>query len=230
MRVLVTRALDGARETAAALVALGHEAIVAPLLEIRYREDADITLDGVQAILATSANGIRALAKRTQRRDVPVFAVGDHTARTAVEHGFVFIKSAGGDADALARYVIGRLKPVDGVLFHPRGANTKGGLSELKSAGFDLRQEILYEATASETPTPAFVKALNDGVDTVLFFSPRSARLFVACTEAAGLSDLYKSIVAVCISQATANVLGAARFREIRVAKAPNQQSMLALF
>ena len=36
MRVLVTRPDDDAEETAAKLIALGHEPIVAPLLEIKF--------------------------------------------------------------------------------------------------------------------------------------------------------------------------------------------------
>ena len=44
-------------------------------------------LDGVQAILATSANGVRALARRTPRRDLPLFAVGPQTAARGAEAG-----------------------------------------------------------------------------------------------------------------------------------------------
>ena len=98
MRVLVTRPIDDAQETAAQLASRGHEAIIAPLLEIRYAEGPDIALDGVQGVLATSSNGVRALARRTSRRNVSIFAVGTHTAAIARELGFQRVRDAGGDA------------------------------------------------------------------------------------------------------------------------------------
>ncbi len=83
MRVLVTRPKEDAEETAQLLAARGHQALVAPLLETRFFDGAALTLEGVQAVLATSANGVRALARRTARRDVPLFAVGPQTAEAA---------------------------------------------------------------------------------------------------------------------------------------------------
>ena len=70
MRVLVTRPEDDARETAVRLKALGHEPILAPLISIRFIDGPDIDLAGVQALIATSSNGVRALARRTSRRDI----------------------------------------------------------------------------------------------------------------------------------------------------------------
>src|ERR1700689_137219 len=103
MRVLVTRPYDDALETAAKLKALGHHAILAPLLEIRFRDGAEIALDGVQAILATSANGVRALERRTTQRNVPLFAIGRQSAVVARAAGFSDVQSADGDGTALAQ-------------------------------------------------------------------------------------------------------------------------------
>jgi len=61
MRVLITRALDDAEESARLLVLRGHQGLVAPLLTVRFFDGPDVALDDVQAILATSANGVRAL-------------------------------------------------------------------------------------------------------------------------------------------------------------------------
>src|ERR1700689_2967092 len=105
MRVLVTRPYDDALETAAKLKALGHDAILAPLLEIRFHDGDEIALDGVQAILATSANGVRALARHSARRDVALFAVGRQSADVARAAGFRDVRSADGDGATLAQAV-----------------------------------------------------------------------------------------------------------------------------
>ena len=61
MRLLVTRPEPDALKLRAALEERGHQATVEPLLRVSF-EDADaIDLDGVQALIATSRNGLRAL-------------------------------------------------------------------------------------------------------------------------------------------------------------------------
>src|SRR5260221_7568565 len=105
MRVLVTRPLSDASDTAARLAALGHEPLIGPLLAIEFLDGEDVSLDGIQAMLATSSNGVRALSRRTRRRDLDIFAVGHQTAATASEAGYGSVHSADGDAATLAATV-----------------------------------------------------------------------------------------------------------------------------
>jgi uroporphyrinogen-III synthase len=88
MRILVTRPREDGEQIAAKLAALGHTALLAPLLEPRFHDGPEPALNDVQAILATSANGIRALIRRTARRDIPIFAVGPQTTEEARAAGF----------------------------------------------------------------------------------------------------------------------------------------------
>jgi uroporphyrinogen-III synthase len=64
-------------------------------------------------------------------------------------------------------------------------------------------------------------------LDAVLLFSPRSARVFADCVGGAGLGAAATGLIAVCISEATAAALAPLALREVRVAKWPNQTSML---
>ena len=78
MRALVTRPRAEAAELAEALAARGIAALLEPLLDIRYRELGDPPdLAGVQAVLCTSANGVRAFARLRPERAVKLFAVGE---------------------------------------------------------------------------------------------------------------------------------------------------------
>ncbi|MGH6873042.1 MAG: uroporphyrinogen-III synthase, partial [Rhizomicrobium sp.] len=95
--MLVTRPAGDGEATAEKLKALGHDPILAPLIDIQFRDGGEIALDGVQAILATSANGVRAIARRTPRRDVALFAVGRQTAAAARAARFARVRSADGD-------------------------------------------------------------------------------------------------------------------------------------
>jgi uroporphyrinogen-III synthase len=231
MRVLVTRPLEDAHETAEKLATLGHEAVIAPLLEIRFHDGPEVFLDGIQAILATSSNGVRALARRTAVRNVSLFAVGAQTAHIAHACGFQNVRDANGDGRALAAATITWASPRAGALLHAAGAGAPSHLAEdLAAHGFEVRAVTLYEAvTAGVFPSPAR-EALQAGtLDAVLHFSPRSARSFADCVAGASLGEACRSVISCCISSATAASLSRLAFREVRVASHPDQESVLAL-
>jgi uroporphyrinogen-III synthase len=231
MRVLVTRPLDDSLETAARLTLLGHEAVVAPLLEIRFQDGNDISLHAVQAILITSANGVRALARRTRRRDVPVFAVGRQSAEEARDAGFTDVRNADGGSAALATAAAGWADPGAGALLHVTGVDTAGDLAgTLEATGFTVRSETLYEAVqVKDLPDAARTALQANAVDAALLFSARSAEAFVNGVKKANLEAPCTRVVAVAISPAAAAPLSALAFKELRIPPHPNQDAMLAL-
>src|ERR1700755_2220735 len=105
MKILITRPAEDGAEIAQRLAAMGHEALLAPMLTVEFHGGAPLVLEDVQAIVPTSANGVRALAARTSRRDLPLFAVGPQTAAAADQAGFIRVRNAEGDAVALAARV-----------------------------------------------------------------------------------------------------------------------------
>lgn len=220
MRVLITRPIEDANATAEILRARGHVPVIAPLLEIRYRAGIDIPSDA-RAILATSANGVRALAKATSRRDLSVFAVGIQTAEAASLAGFADVSSADGDANDLARLIVASNFPKSQMLIHAAGAETRGDIAgALRCEGFSVQTVTLYDAiAAAEIPVDLGT------LDAALFYSPRGAGIFAKLAHGAA-SD---KILACCISAATADALKSLQFREVRVATRPNQENLLAL-
>lgn len=168
--VLVTRAAQQAGGTAARLRERGHRAVLAPLLRIE-RLPAPVD-PRAQAILVTSRNGAEALAAATADRAVPVLAVGDATAAALRDAGFVHIRSANGDAQALAALARARLDPARGPVLHARGAEIRRSpLAALREAGFETGEAILYRTVPLDT-LPAGASAC----DAALVHSPGSAR------------------------------------------------------
>jgi len=231
MKVLVTRAEDEARRLAATLAARGIDSLIEPLLAIRFRPEGVKVLasflDNVQAALFTSANGARAFAAATARRDFRIFTVGETTAAAARAAGFTRVESANGNVDDLAALVIARLKPGDGVLIHSAGSVTAGDLAGvLGAAGFTLRRAVLYEAVAAERLSPALRDALARGeLAAALFFSPRTAAIFVRLV--AGLETHCVSLAAVAFSPAVAAALEPLPWRRIAVASSPQEAELL---
>jgi uroporphyrinogen-III synthase len=206
--------------------------MVAPVMEIRIRDGEPLILDGIQAILATSANGIRALTHRLARRDLPVYAVGPQTLEAARESGFHRVHSANGDAAALAEKVVADLDPDGGALFHAAGADTAGRLREtLRAQHFEVESKVLYDAVPeSKLPETAETALREKLLDGVLLFSPRTGKIFCNLITEAGLAESCAPLQAFCISAATAAALGSLEFARVAVAGHPNQEAMLALF
>src|SRR5262245_38345979 len=231
MRLLITRPQEDAIAIAEVLRKRGHVPILAPIMEVHFREGPAIDLDGVQAVLTTSANGVRALARRTSRRDVPLYAVGPQTAEAARSAGFKTVQSAEGDSGVLVEFVGSRLDPGKGVLLHAAGAETAGRLRQaLQAKGFAVETTVLYDAVpVTSLPENARITLQEGTLDGVMLFSPRTAKTFATLTTEASLAQACSRIEAYCISAATAAALTPLTFARVAVAGGHNQDSILAL-
>jgi uroporphyrinogen-III synthase len=231
MRLLVTRPREDAEALAAALRDLGAEPVLAPVMTIEPEPDIRVDLAGVQALLFTSANGVRAFAAASAARDLPVLAVGDATARAAVEAGFAKIESAGGDTDDLADLAARKLDQRAGALLHPAGRDVAGPLKEeLEARGFEVRRVTYYRAAFARTLPDEARRAINDRkIDGVLFFSRRTAQSFVTLLRDATLTDTLQDSYAYCLSPAVAKIARDVQWKAVRVAPAPTQAALLDL-
>ena len=227
-RILITRPQEDAEALAARLRALGHEVLIEPLLEIVYLDHPPPDLKEFQAVLFTSANGVRALVRASEGRSLPVFAVGKATADTAIRSGFWNVSSADGDVEALARLVIGRCRPQAGGLLQIAATERAGDLAgRLSAAGFAVRRDIRYEARPAAALSPATAAALAAGaIDAVLLFSPRTARALARLLAAAGLTEAVRRVTAVCLSDAVAAAADSP-WKALRVAARPDLEALL---
>lgn len=227
---LVTRPREDAEGVSQELRQRGLDVIVTPLLDIHYL-DAEVDAGGVQGILATSANGVRALARLLPDRDLPVWAVGDATARMAREAGYHNVEAAGGDVHSLAALVKSRCNPESGAFLHAAGSVVAGDLAgDLGTAGFTVRRVVLYEAHTAQAVSAELAEALRGGgIGLALFFSPRTAATFVTLVRAAGLERTTATVTAYALSANVARELEALSWAAVRVAADPSQAALLAV-
>jgi uroporphyrinogen-III synthase len=236
MRLLLTRPTEDSESLARHLVGLGHKVLIAPMMQIVPSADAELSLAGVQALLATSSNGVRALAAQRQGetvRRLPLFAVGEATARAASKAGFTDVRVAGGDVVALAALVRESLNPRSGRLIHIAGRDRAGDLKAALSAdGFAVDVVVLYAAEAATSPPRDVRSALRAGeLDAVLLYSPRTARIYVDLirAETDDLLAAVRKLYHVCLSPAVARELDSLGLNPNRIltAKAPRQDALL---
>jgi len=164
MRLLITRPQPGADATAAALVALGHEPLVQPLLATEAVAWAlpDALPD---AVLLTSAASVRhAGAGSSALLHLPAHAVGGATAAAARAAGWRAVHEGPGNVQAL----LDGLPPCR--LLHLAGADRTDAQPP---AGVVVDVATVYRAVLQSL-------AALPAVDGVLLYSARTARHFAA--------------------------------------------------
>lgn len=179
-QVLVTRPQPLADETAAALRAAGHVALVAPLMDTvaidwtppTHPPDA-LLMTSPQAALLGGA-GLRALAR------APLYAVGERTAAAARAAGLTVVHTGVQDgAAALAAAA------ADGrrTILHLAGEDR----TDLPApAGLTVAVATLYAARLAPLDGDATAALAAGTVDWVLLFSTRSAAHFASLHDAGG--------------------------------------------
>jgi uroporphyrinogen-III synthase len=209
-KIWITRARPAADATAERVQALGHEAIVAPLLVVHDIEDAVIDLGGVAALAFTSANGVRAFAEKSGERGLRVFTVGAATAQAARQAGFRSVLSADGDVEALAEGIAGRRGEIFGAVLHAGAKELAGDLAgELGRRGVEARRLVLYEttpATISEAQAKSLLKS-----HAVLLHSPRAAQALAKLVRAHPAPELRALGLSPAVLKPLARVRLAAR-------------------
>lgn len=218
LRVAITRASPDAERTAKRVRAFGAEPVLAPLLTI-IPCGYDTNVEDAQALIFTSANGVRAFPDARRLHAKPVLTVGDATAQAAREAGFTDVRSADGNVSALTALAKAALAPAAGKLVHISGDHVAGDLvGELRAAGFAAERRVAYAARAALSLPAAFSQPL----DIVLFHSARAAQTFVSL----GAPHADK-LTAACISEAVAQAAGKTRWARIIVSPAPREDALL---
>lgn len=234
MRVLVTRPEEDAGGLCERIQALGLEAFHAPLTKIEMLPDITIGLEGVQALVATSRNALRALVDNPAidaARRLPLLAVGKATAALGRDIGFGDVRTGPGNGAGLAETIRATLDPADGALLHISGEVLAFDLAAaLAPPGYTVRRAIVYRSAPAERLPPLVADRLRAGsLDVVTLMSPRAAETFACLVAAAGLAEVARAPIYVCLSPAVAERLSAIAPSRVLVPTTPSTEEMLAL-
>jgi len=227
MRVLLLRPENQAQASAARLEAIGHEALVAPVLSIEAT-GAPSPPGPFAAVVATSGNALPALRSLPEPMStLPVFAVGRRTATALTEAGFSNVGSAT-DAASLARLIIDRIVTARLLLVAGRDRKPEPE-SSLLQAGFDVAIWEVYRVVSGTLTEAACTALAGRQIDVVLHYSRRSAETALALVREAGLEAEFGTIRHLCLSVDVAEGLHGLEGAEIEVASRPDEDALLAL-
>jgi uroporphyrinogen-III synthase len=222
VRVLVTRAMPEAEETASDLRTLGHMPILAPLRTVEHVATT-FSAEKPIALIATSRNAItQGTPVPADWLALPVYCVGRRTADAVGKAGFADIRTAGGDAALLGRKIIETCAPGSHLLYlagEPRGPELE---TVLQQAGMRIEARLRYRMHRVPTLPEAAATALAaQSVDAILHFSSESARAFFILAQSAGLIEAASAIRQFCLSPAVAEAATRESGRELACFIAP---------
>jgi uroporphyrinogen-III synthase len=232
LRLLVTRPEPDAEETADRLAALGHEAILQPMLHVVFAPPPE-ALPEPAAIMATSRNGVRALAGwpiARAWRDRPLFVTGKGSTATAREARFADVRPRGADAASLADRLVSDIAPDAGPILYVAGRDRTGALAGgLSALGYAVAVVEAYRAEPVDSLDAAVAAALAGGrIDGILLFSQRTTEAFLAAIDKAGLRGALAATPCYAISPRAAEpIRGVAR--DIRIADHPDFDGIAAM-
>jgi uroporphyrinogen-III synthase len=234
MSILVTRPHPDNVATADNLRARGHVVLLAPVLKFEPVVFHDASEADYSAIIVTSANAIRAAP---QLRDLgllelPLFAVGEHTAAVARDVGFTDVIVAGGDAAALRDKVMqsarAKVLKKKSTLLYLAGADLSRDLGgELSAEGFSVVTQTTYRmAPVKIFPRDVCEGFAAHGIEAVLHYSRRSARAFLDAARDEGVEISALAIPQCCLSETVASVLRDAGASQVLVAATPDENAL----
>lgn len=234
MRLLVTRPRPDADTQARKLRDLGHEPLVAPLLRVEFLDAGSLPLENVQALIATSRNGLRALARNEaleKAKALPLFAVGPATAAMADSLGFVRVEEGDGTAAALAPLIAGICDNDGGALLHLAGERLAGDVGgDLEKHGFTVLRPRLYRTVPAPSLDSEVRTALAGAdIDGVILMSPFTARVWAELVHAGGLAGAAGALRHFCLSPNVAGALAGLEAAKIDIAEEPREEGLLAL-
>jgi uroporphyrinogen-III synthase len=186
-------------------------------------------------LLVTSANAIRALVGTPSLPallDLPLLAVGQSTAEIAQQCGFANVRSADGNANALADLAADSFAKVATPLLYLAAEDRAVDLAgQLAARGLVVQTAVIYRMVEALAFPDQIATALAAGqIDGVLHYSARSAKIYLACADAAGLRAAALTPVQACLSEEIGARLRAAGAATVRIAARPQETALLAVF
>ncbi len=231
MRVVVTRAENEAARMGSLLQKAGCTMLVAPMMEIDF-VDAPVDLEPYQAVVATSANAVRGLAKATEERGVRVYCVGKPTDDIAQELGFTNTEHSIGTHNNLVNFIKRYAKPEDGPMLYLHGEVVTGTpVQDLRRNGFKMAAKLMYKAVGAKGLPDAVREEISgeNPPEVVTFLSIRTYRLFREVLEKEGLLGQMAKVTAVCISPAVADFAREIRWKSVLTAKEMTARSVVGV-
>lgn len=229
-RVLLIRPLQDALPLARILKAKGLQPRLYPLFKPHFLPLPPLT--NIQGLIITSKNALRAVRKHHDLMAIPLYVVGDETARLARLIGFTHVLSASGTSQDLINLILQHAHREGGIFWHLSGESIRGRiLKSLRDIGFQAERHIVYQIKDSKDIPPSLcVELQNQHISYAFFFSPRTTKVFANLLKKRGLEKVTRQMTSLCLSKEVAKEAMAFEWKKIWVSPQPTLESLIGYF
>lgn len=228
-RVLITRTQPAASMLAVRVMDLGLPVHIAPILSVHdMHSPAPSAVFDAGGYILTSPNGLRfAHIPHKMNYDLPLWAVGEATARFAKDAGFSHVITGPGEIRGLGR-LIKKDYQGDKPLIHIRGAHVSLFTHESLD-GLPVLPWITYETRVDENSLASIPKFLSlPQKHIIVLQSARAAGFLAPHVQACAQRLKGGDISVLCLSQAVVESLGMQENDGIYCCDSPDEESVLA--
>ncbi|MCU7611530.1 uroporphyrinogen-III synthase [Anaplasma capra] len=227
MVLLLTRAGPDSARSKAALEGLGFDVFVEPMFEIVYLRTEPLNLEPYDMVVATSRNGIGAIASLTKERNIRFLTVGDSTMECALSLGFTDVISAGGTVRDVLSYLNSNARGAK--VLYARGEEVS---CDLRGAADDMdlvmEEIVLYRAAARSSLSPQCCDLLANGkISDIAFYSARTAKIFTSLSRP--YNEFLRDVCVYSMSSGALRALNTGDWKRIMVSKYPTEESLFKL-
>ena len=209
MKFVLTRPIEDSKRIKQSLENLGYKVIVNPLLEIKYKTNI-FNPDKYEVLIFTSRHSIRYLEeKNIFLKNKIICACGKSTFLEAKKFGtentyFLYSNVSELEENFANIYGIKEKK-----VLYLRGREITSDITSIfKNNGINIDDEIVYEANAINEINNEFINELDRGQHlAILFYSIRTAQVYLQSMDKYNLSNKTSIIIAYCISKNVADFL-----------------------
>lgn len=225
--ILLTRPLYDSLHTKSILQKYGHKVYIEPLFTIKYVYSS-FSLNEFDVVISTSKNSIKSLYYTSKEQDFPLITVGNATMEAAKELGFTNVIAADNNVESLISLIKTHYSTAVKFLYI-RGQKVSCNLKKILSIeNFDVREIILYKTIAKKHLTNRCRKLFLDKIiNSVIFFSTQTAKVFCSLVNKSGLSHLMSNVSAYSMSKNIADNLKQIRWKRIITSHLPTQESLI---
>ncbi|MGN7678985.1 MAG: uroporphyrinogen-III synthase [Anaplasma sp.] len=225
--LLMTRPKADSVRSKSALEKLGFDVFIEPMFEVIYLQTEALDFAPYGMVVATSRNGIGAMAQCTKERAMSILTVGDSTMKYALSLGFTDVVSAGGTVNDLLFYLSSQVQRAR--ILYVRGEVVSHDLkAAADNLGFATDEVVLYRTVPKDRFSVECLDLLSHGkISGVVFYSARTAEIFIKLIRS--YSSLLQNIRAYSISENIRGILRSCPWKEVLISEYPTEESLFQL-
>ena len=215
---LILRDIERALPLKDLLVRNNINVIIEPIYSIAPVKFKPIDFNEYQALLITSVNTIKILAKNTSREEIQkikTYCVGKVTEKYAMKAGFNCVKTNATSGETLANEVIKKIKDNNKKILIVGAKNLAyNPIPKFKHAHISTKRIVVYKKIPNKNLSQSCsILLANEEVSNIVIYSPETATLFLRLLK----NYETKNINAVCLGIKTKKILETNNWKKVQI-------------